>query len=126
MSPDIEGGPLWQKSVLVVEDDIDLRHVFANALRFAGFVVREASDGLQALHMIEGNPPNLIVLDLYLPMLDGLSVRDEVRANKETRGTRILIVTGSPEDFGPRLRGDFVLRKPVTPDHLVAAVRHCL
>jgi DNA-binding response OmpR family regulator len=126
VSPDVEGAPPWQKTVLVVEDDTDLRHVFANALRFAGFMVREASDGVQALHMIEGDPPNLIVLDLYLPMLDGLSVRDEVRAHEETRRTRILIVTGSPEDFGQRLRGDYVLRKPVTPDHLVAAVRACL
>jgi two-component system, OmpR family, response regulator MprA len=126
VSPDVAGAPLWEKTVLVVEDDIDLRHIFSNALRFAGFVVREASDGVQALHMIEGDPPNLIVLDLYLPMLDGLSVRDEVRAHEATRRTRIVIVTGSPEDFGQRLSGDYVLRKPVTPEHLVAAVRQCL
>jgi two-component system chemotaxis response regulator CheY len=115
---------LWTKTVLVVEDDHDLRHIFASALRFAGYLVQEASDGLQALQMIEGgDPPHLIVLDLYLPMLDGLSVRDEVLAHEETRGIQIVVVTGSSEDFGNRLSGDFVLRKPVTPDHLVAAVR---
>ena len=117
---------LWKKTVLVVEDDHDLRYVFASALRCAGYLVQEAADGLQALHMIEGNPPQLIVLDLYLPRLDGLSVRDEVLAHEETRGIQIVVVTGSSEDFGERLSGDFVLRKPVTPDRLVAAVRHRL
>jgi CheY-like chemotaxis protein len=115
---------LWKKTVLVVEDDHDLRHLFANALRFAGYLVQEASDGLQALQMLEGgDPPQLIVLDLYLPMLDGLSVRDEVLAHEETRSIQIVVVTGSSENFGQRLSDDDILRKPVTPDHLVAAVR---
>jgi CheY-like chemotaxis protein len=118
---------LWKKTVLVVEDDHDLRHLFASALRYAGFLVQEAADGLQALRMIEGGDrPHLIVLDVYLPMLDGLSVRDEVLAHEETRGIQVVIVTGSSEDFGKRVSGDDILRKPVTPDHLVAAVRHRL
>lgn len=114
------------RTILLVEDDDDLRHMFADALRFAGFTVVEARDGLAALHVLENDHPDLIVLDLVLPGVDGLSVRDEILAHTETRDIPIVIVTGSAETFGPRLRGDCVLQKPVLPDRLVQTVRKCL
>ena len=125
MASDAEA-PRWDKTILVVEDNDDLRQIFADSLKFSGFSVREASDGLEALHVIENTPPDLVVLDLVLPTLDGLSVRDEILAHVETRRIPIVIVTGSAEEFSHKLRGDCVLRKPVAPDTLVATVRNCL
>jgi CheY-like chemotaxis protein len=114
------------RTILLVEDNDDLRHMFADALRFAGFNVVEARDGLAALHVLENHHPDLIVLDLVLPGVDGLSIRDEILAHTETRDIPIVIVTGSAETFGRRLRDDCVLRKPVMPDKLVKTVRKCL
>lgn len=111
---------------MIVEDDDDLRSVFVNTVRSAGFDTREASDGLVALQIIEIEPPDLVLLDLGLPMLDGISVHDELLAHVETQDLPIVIVTGSAQNFGTRFRADCLLRKPVTPEHLVSTVRRCL
>ena len=113
------------QTVLIVEDNPDLRRIFADALFWAGFRVEQADDGVTALHMIENHPPDVLVLDIGLPALDGLSVRDAVAANTETGDIPVVIVTGT--EFMWKLRsGDRVLQKPVTPDRLVATIRECL
>ena len=118
--------PRWQKTVLIVEDDFDLRHIFADTLSLAGFRVLEAVDGVAALQIIENNPPHLVILDLTLPMLDGLSVRAEMASHGNTRDIPVVVVTGRSGDLDQKLRDDCVLRKPVTPERLVATVRECL
>ena len=115
-----------QKTILIVEDEPDLRRIFATALMLAGFHVEQASDGVSALQIIENQPPDLVVLDVGLPTLDGLSVRDEIWAHGETRHLPVVIVTGLSTDIGSRIRGDCVLRKPVTDQQLVRTVRLCL
>ena len=114
-----------RSAVLVVEDNDDLRHLFRDRLKSAGFDVCEASDGMQALRLIEDAPPDLVVLDIGLPMLDGISVRDELAAHVETRDIPIVVVTGTLADVG-RVKAARVLRKPVDLDELVAAVRALL
>ena len=116
---------LSRKSVLVVEDDEDLRHMFRDALEFNGFDVREAADGPDALRIIETTPPDVVVLDIRLPTLDGVSVREELAANPRTKDIPILFVTGTTVD-PDRLQGTRLLRKPVPPDDLVATVRGSL
>jgi CheY-like chemotaxis protein len=118
--------PRWRDTVLIVEDNDDLREMFARCLTLAGFRVREAADGPEALRTIESYPPNLVLLDIGLPTLDGLSVRDEIRAHAETRDIPIVIVTGGADRHKHRLRNDCVLRKPVTFDRLIATVREWL
>ena len=114
------------KTILVVEYEHDLRRIFATALMLAGFHVEQASDGVSALRIIENQPPDLVVLDVGLPTLDGLSVRDEIWAHSETRHLPIVIVTGLAADVGSRIGGDCVLRKPITDEQLVRTVRLCL
>ena len=125
MSPATTPSPRWRKAVLIVEDDPDLRRIFADALFWAGFRVEQAHDGVTARHMIERDPPDVVVLDIELPTLDGLSVRDELAANSDTSHIPVVIVTGA--QFTWKLRSDDrVLQKPVTLDRLVATVRECL
>ena len=112
-------------SVLIVEDERDVRRVFRAALTGAGLEVREASDGLAALRAIETNPPDLIVLDLGLPMLNGHVVREQIQAQAKTRHIPIVIVTGTDQDLAG-VPVACVLRKPTTPDQLVWVVRNCL
>jgi CheY-like chemotaxis protein len=118
--------PTGKRRILVVEDDDDLRRLYVTALMLAGFDVGQATDGLEALHYLDGaTPPDLIVLDLGLPNVSGYVVRQEIAAHAHTRDIPIVIVTGSPTP-ADRLNVACVLRKPVTPDQLVEAVRICL
>ena len=123
LSPATPQRPPSLKTVLIVEDDPDLSRIFADALFWAGFRVEQADDGVTALRMIKNDPPDVLILDLGLPKLDGLSVRDELAAHVETRHIPVVVVTGRSDDFRQRLRDDRVLRKPVTPEQLIATIR---
>lgn len=117
-----------RRTILVVEDDADLRAVFRNALVFGGFDVTEASDGFTALWQIEQHRPDAIVLDLGLPTVSGYTVLQEVSARTHTRDIPVVIVTAhDPELFqGVGDAAACVLRKPVRPERLVSTVRACL
>ena len=100
--------------------------MFRQALNFAGYDVREAGDGTTALQEIDRRPPDLVVLDLILPTLDGFAVHAELAARAHTRHIPVVVVTGWTRDDLDRLNVPCVLRKPVSPEELVAAVRKCL
>jgi DNA-binding response OmpR family regulator len=113
------------RTILVVEDDESLRRFWRSALKLEGFRVLEAMDGLHALHVLDEYIPDLVVLDLGLPKVDGVSVRQEIAAQVLTRDIPVVVVTGSTEELG-HLDVPCVLRKPISADQLLAAIRKCL
>jgi DNA-binding response OmpR family regulator len=113
------------KRILIVEDDADLRRLFRTALSVGGFDVEEAADGIDALRLIENHPPDLVVLDLMLRVLDGVSVQQELAARAATARIPIVVVTGSTIDTS-NLPVACVLHKPVMPDELIDVVHRCL
>ena len=113
------------ETVLIVEDDPDTRRMYRAALGLAAFDVIEAHDGLAALHILEQRKPDLVILDLNLPTLDGLTVQQEIAAQAGTRDIPILIVTASTEPLD-NVNVPCILRKPISPDDLLTAVRRCL
>jgi two-component system KDP operon response regulator KdpE len=112
------------QSVLLVEDDDELRRMFRMALSFAGYEVMEARDGYSALHFIDQHPPTAIVLDLGLPILSGHFVLADVAGQAATRHIPVIVVTGSGVEE-PKGAACY-LRKPVTPERLVNTVRACI
>lgn len=114
-----------QQTVLVVEDDDDLRRMYRNALAFAGFAVHDVANGLDAIRRIDGSPPDVVVLDLGLPGLSGFAVRQEISAQAHTRSIPVVVVTGSGDDL-THFDVSCVLRKPVDPAELISVVQRCL
>jgi DNA-binding response OmpR family regulator len=112
--------PAQAPSVLVVEDDPDLRYIFRVALIVAGFHVREAGDGYMALAALEDTIPDVIVLDLGLPRVSGFIVLDEIAARQDTSALAVIVVTGL--DVAERHNTTY-LRKPVEANLLVHTVR---
>jgi DNA-binding response OmpR family regulator len=112
-----------QRIILLVEDDTDLRGMFRTALTVAGFDVREAADGYDALVMLEQGKTDLMVLDLRMPLVSGLDVLEDMRARNEN--VPVVVVTASPDDLS-HLSVECVLKKPVTPEKLIATVTACL
>ncbi len=117
--------PAAVKTVLIVEDNDDLRQLFGTALTFAGFHVQEAVDGLDALRRIRTEPPDLVVLDIGLPFVDGLVVGQQLAGQALSCNIPVVVVTGmpGPHEELPRVH---LLRKPVSPVQLVETVRACL
>ena len=114
-----------RQTILVVDDDADLRRVFRTTLTIAGYDVMEASDGLDALRHLDHRRPDLVVLDLNLPTLSGVAVQQEITAHAYTRQIPIVVVTGLAVNLD-HLDVACVLRKPVEPEDLLKAVRSCL
>lgn len=117
--------PATAKRILIVEDDDDLRTLFHLALTLEGFDVDDASTGWDALRLFENDPPDLVVLDLALPGLDGFAVQQEIAAQQTGTQIPIVVVTSSPRELSS-LDVACVLRKPISPDELVRTVRRCL
>ncbi len=112
--------------MLIVDDDQEWRQLLRNALTIAGYIVQEARGGFEALRQLDSAPPDLVILDLALPGIDGYAVRAELGAQVHTRSIPVVILTGSTDDDLDRLKVNCVLRKPVTPSAVVDAVAKCL
>ena len=114
-------------SILVVDDEGTIREVIRRYLELEGFQVREAADGYEALDILRDDPPNLIVLDLMLPGIDGLSLTQHIRQDRQIP-IIMLTAKGEPTD---RIRGldlgaDDYITKPFSPQEVVSRVRAVL
>jgi two-component system phosphate regulon response regulator PhoB len=87
--------------ILLVEDDPDIRHLVAYKLVRAGFEVTEAADGADALAAVREHTPDLVILDVRMPMMSGLDVCRELREDPRTAETPIIMLTARsrPQDI---------------------------
>jgi DNA-binding response OmpR family regulator len=115
------------KTVLVVDDEPKIVEVVGDYLRGAGFSVTTAADGERALTLARARPPDLVVLDLGLPGLDGLDVTRELR-RASPMPIIMLTARGTETDrvVGLELGADDYLVKPFSPRELLARVRAVL
>lgn len=113
--------------LLIVDDDLDLRELISFALRQAGYLVVKAADGLEALQVWEQEQPDLVILDVNLPKLNGWEVCRRIRAETNTP-IMMLTVRNSEEEQvqGLDLGADDYLTKPFSPRMLLARVRALL
>ncbi len=113
--------------VLVAEDDEDILLLVTTRLRRDGYELVQARDGGEALAVARERHPRVAVLDLGMPVLDGLAVLREIRADPALAGTKVLLLTAKaqPQDVRRGLEGgaDAYMTKPFRPDELAATVR---
>jgi len=114
--------------LLVVDDDPELRPLVGFALRQASYLVLEAASGEEALTLLERELPDLMILDVNLPGIDGFEVLRRARTNGRHLPILMLTVRGEEEDLvrGLDLGADDYLTKPFSPRTLLARVRALL
>lgn len=95
--------PRPRPHVLLVEDDEDLAFMYRFRLEHDGFVVAHAGDGLQALNVARQVRPDVICLDMHIPLLDGLGVLRELKADEALQPIPVLILSGISD---PGLEGE--------------------
>ena len=115
-------------AVLVVDDFEDSRDLVCAVLTTAGFTVRAASNGLEALLTAYEMRPAVIVMDVTMPVLDGIEATRLIKAAEATRDTRVIACTGTPSRLQGAASALFVavLTKPASPHDVVATVREHL
>jgi two-component system, cell cycle response regulator DivK len=123
-------GDLHNPLVLVVEDYQDAREMYAAYLQFAGYRVAEAANGLEALEKTRELMPDIILMDLALPKMDGWEATRRLKADERTRDIPIVALTGHAlAGFaeGARQAGcDAFVTKPCLPDALVIEIQRML
>jgi CheY-like chemotaxis protein len=96
--------PAGQKYLLLVDDDRDMRNLLRQALERDGCFIVEADDGLAALDALKAHRPDLILLDLEMPRMDGLTFAHEVRAHEDWQTIPIIVITAKDLSAEVRLR----------------------
>lgn len=115
-------------SVLIVDDDQQVRMMFRLVLERHGYIVDEAPNGAEALRKLLNQTPDVILLDILMPMLGGEAVLQRIRQMPSLYNTKVLVVTAYPrfEKTANLDRVDRFLVKPILPAHLVQAVAEVL
>lgn len=116
--------------VLVVDDYQDAREMYAEYLTFSGFRVAEATSGLEAVQKAFALEPDVVLMDLSLPGLDGWAATRRLKTDRRTRHIPVVALTGhalAGASDGAREAGcDAFVTKPCLPDELVAEIRRVL
>lgn len=122
--------PTTPKKVLIVEDEPDILQLVKLYLEKEGFHVSTAATGTAALKQVKTERPDLVVLDLMLPELDGLEVCKRIRSGADTARLPIIMLTAKAEEsdtvIGLELGADDYVTKPFSPKALVARVKALL
>lgn len=117
-------------TIVVADADPDLRDIYRTALEFHGHRVSVAADGLEAIALIRNLEPDLALLDLDLPHLNGLEATRLLRGNPATAGISVILLsiyTGAADHIGALRAGCAgYLPKPFEPRHLLEEVRRAL
>lgn len=117
-------------SILLVDDDPNLREMLRQMLELGGFNVVEAEDGLDALDKLEEIMPDILVLDVMMPNLDGVSLCKQLRNDAEFVTLPIIMLSGKTQQWaveeGLAAGANRYLRKPITVEELIQSVRELL
>ena len=121
---------LAHKKILIVEDDADILQLVKMYLEKDDFRTLTATTGIQALKRIKEERPDLVILDLMLPEMDGLEVCKKIRLHPDTAMLPVLILTAKAEEsdtvIGLELGADDYVTKPFSPKAVVARVKALL
>ena len=116
--------------VLVVDDSPDARELWTVWLQFWGFAVEQAANGLEAVKKARTFQPHLVLMDLWMPIVDGLQATETLKADPHTKDVPVLALSADTFSVvGERAiqaGADRFLAKPVSPDALLDAIRDSL
>lgn len=115
------------KTILIVDDDLDARAIYRDALENRGYQVLTAEHGAEGVHMARRNKPALILMDIRMPLMNGWQAIGYLRMDRTIAHTQIWAISGhfsEPEEQEQPRRWSFdrLLRKPIDPKELVTEV----
>ncbi|MEI6428190.1 MAG: response regulator [Pseudanabaena sp. ELA607] len=116
--------------VLIVEDSITQREMIEGLLKGSGLEVTSAGDGVEALEKIEGNCPDLVVMDIVMPRMNGYELCRRLKSDPQTEKVPVVMCSSKGEEFdrywGMKQGADAYIAKPFQPQELVGTVKQLL
>ena len=119
------------KSILCIEDEPEMIDLMRLILGRRGFTVKGASGGIEGLRMIRAERPDLVLLDLMMPDMDGWEVYQQMKADENTKNIPVIVVTAKAQSIDKVLglhiaKVDDYLAKPFSPQDLLSSVEKVL
>ena len=116
--------------VTIIEDDLELVRVLKGLLAHAGYRVTGVTDSTQALAVLREQRPDIVILDLLMPQMDGFTILDMIRRDDEIGATKVIILTGKVFEADKRraaeLGADIYMEKPFEPEELLGKVEQIM
>lgn len=119
-----------KKSVLIVEDNESLQKILVEKITSAGFSVSATGDAQQAIHLIQMNKPNLLLLDIMLPGgMNGFDILEQIKANENSKDIHVIVLTNleteaqTAYDIGAE---DYIVKANISLDEVVSKVKNIL
>jgi two-component system alkaline phosphatase synthesis response regulator PhoP len=121
---------MGRTKIVVIEDEPDIVEVMCYNLQREGYQVSSTTRGDEGLELVRNQSPALVILDLMLPGVDGLTIRQQIKSDPLTRATPIIIVSAKGEEsdvvIGLGLGADDYISKPFSPREMLARVKAVL
>jgi len=119
------------KQILCIEDEPEMIDLIRLILNRRGFEVKGANGGIEGLEMVRQDPPDLVLLDLMMPDMDGWEVYQQMKADEKTRDIPVIVVTAKAQSIDRVLglhiaKVDDYISKPFSPQELLASVDRVL
>jgi len=118
------------ESILIIDDEDDIREILGYNLKKEGYIVYTAANGLEGIQMAERHLPDLILLDVMMPEMDGIEVCEKLRSNSLTENIRVCFLTARSEDYsqiaGFDAGADDYVTKPIKPKVLISRMKAIL
>ncbi len=122
--------PASNRTIMVVDDDPDIVTIVKTILEVKGYVVQSASSGQEVLSLLKEQKPDLIILDVMMPQMDGLEVLTRLKGNPATSSIPVILLTAKVqyEDVlgGYKLGADYYITKPFTSTQLMTGINSLL
>lgn len=119
------------KTILLVDDDLTLREMYEERLKMEGFTIVQASNGEEALSKAKDVKPNIILLDIMMPKINGFDVLKDLKANPELKDIPVIILTALIQDVD-RVQGnklgaaDYIVKSETMPGEVIAKIRNAM
>ncbi len=119
------------KSILLVDDDLTLREMYSERLKAEGFVVDTAKDGEEALQKATDSHPNIVLLDIMMPKINGLDVLKRLKNQPETKDIPVIVLTALIQDrekMESITHGadDYIVKSEIMPGEVIQKVKDLL
>ncbi|BBC25361.1 MULTISPECIES: response regulator transcription factor [unclassified Pseudanabaena] len=117
-------------TVLVVEDSVTQREMIEDLLKGSGLIVKTAGDGIEALEQMQSSCPDIVVMDIVMPRMNGYELCRRIKTDPKTERVPVVMCSSKGEEFdrywGMKQGADAYIAKPFQPQELVGTVKQLL
>jgi two-component system alkaline phosphatase synthesis response regulator PhoP len=119
------------KVILLVDDDLTLREMYDERLKAEGFSIIQANNGEEALQKAKDNKPNIILLDIMMPKINGFDVLKELKGNDDTKSIPVIVLTALIQDVD-KLQGmklgaaDYIVKSETMPGEVIEKIQKAM